>query len=188
MHTLQKIATMILFLLILVWCTGNKTTIDSSAILQETIPVTELELSFIDPIWDGITVPEGQWCSMFNGNGSSPEIQVHNIPEETLSLSIAVSDRSFTANDNGWHGIFGLLIENSTSTIIPSIPGESFEVDDNVFVIEEARGGRSKGGIYLPPCSGWNVNEYYITVQALDSTDPTTANILATQDIELGAY
>ena len=136
-----------------------------------------------------LTVPEGQWCSTFDWQGSTPELSVENIPTWTKALSMSYSDRSFAANDNGWHWIVWITIQDELSYVdVPSIAWESLELPENMFVIEEARSSRSSGWAYLPPCSGWNGNEYYLTVTALDSTDVATANVLATQDIEMWVY
>lgn len=186
------ILSILMFCVFIVWCAGNKTSNSEDTekkTLQEIVNATWFNISFVDPMWDGKTIPEGQWCSIFDGEGETPKLLIENIPDNTLALSISYSDRSFAANDNGWHGIIGITIEPwQTSVTIPSIPGETLALPDDMFVIEEARSQRSKGGVYLPPCSGWSGNEYYITVDALSTVDIENADILGSKDIEMWVY
>jgi len=155
----------------------------------EIVDMSTLQISYTDPIWDGITVPEGQWCSMFEWNGSTPELLIENIPDGTQVITIAYSDRSSAENDNGGHGIVGINIANwNNSVIVESIAGESFDLPDNMFVVEVSHSAKSNGWAYLPPCSGWSGNEYYISLKALDSKDIEIANELASWEIEMWIY
>lgn len=157
---------------------------------KEVENVVELELSFINNIWDGISVPDGQQCLSFGGNGSSPEILVKNIPTGANALIISFSDRTFKANDLGGHGIIGLWIENNETTIIvPSVPGETNELPEGMFIEAKFRSNRGKDGAYLPPCSGGRGNEYYATVKAVyKSNSDDESLLLGKADIEMGKY
>ena len=153
--------------------------------------VTTLDISFTDPAWDWKKVPEWQQCKMYEWNGSSPELIIKNIPEWTKSIRISYNDRTYQANDNGGHGIVGILVDtNNDSIVVPSFEGESFELPENMFVIEKFRSNRWKDGAYLPPCSGWIGNEYYISFQALDNelVDSDSSTVLAKGEIEMWKY
>lgn len=153
-----------------------------------------LDVSFVNSEWDGITVPEGQHCKMFDGNGSSPALKVENIPEGANALIISFSDRSFRPNDNGGHGMVGLwLSEGAESAMVSSIAGESNEMPEGMFVHAKFRSNRGSDGAYLPPCSGGRGNEYYAKVTAVFKTESSTENSpvlseLAEGSIEMGKY
>jgi hypothetical protein len=161
---------------------------------QEYIPaenLSVLDVSFTDSAWDGLTIPEGQQCSAFNGNGSSPELLINNIPEGTNAIIVSFSDRTYKPNDLGGHGIIGKwLLNQETSITIPSIPGESYEMPEAMFIVSEFRSNRGTGGAYLPPCSGGSGNEYYATISAVyvGQSDDEESLLLGEAQIELGVY
>lgn len=88
----------------------QEVTEDTSGVEMQTEVADDMSISFTDAIWDGITVPQGQWCSTFDGEGATPELFIENLPAGTAAISMAYSDRSFAANDNGGHGIIGMNI------------------------------------------------------------------------------
>lgn len=153
--------------------------------------LVKLEVSFADKAWDGITVPEGEQCSMFGGNGSSPSLIVSNIPDGVNALIISFSDRSFKANDNGGHGIIGIWLEEGQKSVtVPSVLAESLEMPEGMFIEANFRSNRGKSGAYLPPCSGGRGNEYYATIKAVYRSDNDTEEsmLLGESIIEMGRY
>jgi hypothetical protein len=80
---------------------------------------------------------------LFEGNGSSPEMLIENIPYGTKIISISYNDRTFAKNDHGGHGIVAINInETDNSVTIPSFKGESFELPENMFVLKKFRSDR----------------------------------------------
>ena len=147
-----------------------------------------LNVSFADSSWDGVKVPAGQHCKMFDGNGSSPELLVENIPTGANALIVSFSDRSFRPNDNGGHGIIGQWVEaGQSSAIVASVAGETNTMPEGMFIEAKFRSNRGSDGAYLPPCSGGRGNEYYATVSAVKK-DQNETQVLAETTIEMGRY
>lgn len=166
----------------LVYRSGDYETAENMAVL---------DVSFTDPAWDGINVPEGQQCSTYGGDGASPELLVTNIPSGANALIISFSDRTYKPNDLGGHGIIGIWITDQAASItVPSIPGESSDMPEGMFIVSEFRSNRGSSGAYLAPCSGGNGNEYYATVQAVyvGQSEDEASRLLGEADIELGVY
>jgi hypothetical protein len=153
--------------------------------------MTQLQVSFVDSAWDGVTVPQGQECSWAGGEGSSPALHVNNIPAGANAIIVEFSDRTFKANDLGGHGKIGIWIsQQQSSVIIPSVPAESHEVPQGMFIEEDHRSTRGQPGAYLPPCSGGQGNEYYATIKAVykAESDMETSRLLGQAVIEMGKY
>ena len=72
--------------------------------------------------------------------------------------------------DNGGHGKIGYKISPGSKEItIPSVPGHSFELPETFFIVAPHQApGWDIAGAYMPPCSGGNGNNYYVTVKAVD--------------------
>jgi hypothetical protein len=159
------------------------------AIPTGTAVAADLQLAFADAAWDGVTVPEGQQCQRFGGQGVSPELVVSNIPSQANALIVMVSDRSYKPMDNGGHGQFGFSIEPGAATLtIPSVPGHTVDLPAGFFVVKEHQAPTwDKPGAYLPPCSGGRGNAYYITVKAVHRMGEESHE-LASADIELGKF
>lgn len=191
----NKVSFMIIMIgLTLSGCAGSKEAADlvyKEADFKTSDTLLALEVTFTDPEWDGITIPDGQQCSMFGGEGASPEILVNNIPEGANAVTVSFSDRTYKPNDLGGHGIIGVwVLDQQESITIPSVPGESSDLPEGMFIVSEYRSNRGSGGAYLPPCSGGNGNEYYATVQAVyvGQTDDEVSQVLGEAVIELGVY
>jgi len=128
-----------------------------------------LDAVITDSAWDGKKVPDGQQCQRFGGNGSTPTIRASDIPAGTQAVILAFTDRSVQKMNNGGHGKIGMLVEeDSTEVEIPSVPGHSFELPDDVFLVSAQRNPSwDKAGAYMPPCSGGRGNNYVVMVQAV---------------------
>lgn len=161
---------------------------------QQYIPVKKLSMldaSFVNSDWNGKTVPNGQQCKMFEGNGSSPEMKISNIPKGTNAILVSFNDNTFIKNDNGGHGIVGLWIkDDQTSVVIPSVAGESNDLPPGMFIEERFRSNRGKDGVYLPPCSGGLGNEYNASIKAVfkSSSVDESSTLLGEGVIALGKY
>jgi hypothetical protein len=155
--------------------------------------MAELTLSFADPAWDGISVPQGQQCHKFDGiNPQSPAIEVANIPLETDAIVLSFSDASYEPMDDGGHGEFGFEIAKGTETaVIPSVPGHTFDLPEGFFLVAEQRNPDwDEAGAYLPPCSGGSGNVYYVTVRAISRDNEESRNplLLGEGILQLGSY
>ena len=61
--------------------------------------------------WDGVSVPDGQQCLLFGGNGATPEIVLHGLPVGTASVRVEFNDKSYgPLAENGGHGVIGFLV------------------------------------------------------------------------------
>ena len=147
---------------------------------------TELDVTLADSAWDGKTIPEGQQCQKFGGiDPATPALKINDIPAGTDSIILSYSDRDSERMNNGGHGSMLYSLDGSTTTVdIPSVPGHSYDLPENLTMLEEHRGTNwDKAGAYMPPCSGAKGHDYYLTVKAMDGDDVT-----ATSMIELGKY
>ncbi|MCP3876417.1 MAG: hypothetical protein GY699_25155 [Desulfobacteraceae bacterium] len=128
-----------------------------------------LDISFADTQWNGKIIPEGQQCLEYGGNGASPQIQIKNISSKANRLILEFSDATYTPCDNGGHGIISYQISKGTTKIIvPSIPGQTFDLPEGFTLVRE-HCGKDLGmqpGAYIGPCPGIG-NQYYVIVKAV---------------------
>ena len=148
-----------------------------------------LDVAFIDPVWDGNIVPEGQQCQKFGGSAESPRLRVSSIPQAANALIVEFSDRTYTPMDNGGHGKFGFQIENGIAeAVIPSVPAHTKVLPPGFWTVQEhSAPSWDKPGVYLPPCSGGNYNESYLTVKAVDKKGDRF-RVLEETSLEMGIY
>ncbi len=154
-----------------------------------------LNVSFTDLQWDGKNVPEGQQCRKFGGKKSAtPELKVEGIPATADALVVEYNDLSYSPMSNGGHGIIGYEIETgATSTIIPSVPGHSFDLPEGFFLITAHQAPHwDEAGAYLPPCSGFGGlgSSYSATVKAIVKarTEGEKPLLLAEDVISMGKF
>jgi len=153
----------------------------------------KLEVSFVDSMWDGKTVPTGQQCQRFGGsNPSTPRLMIKGIPPGTNAVIMEYSDRSYPPMDDGGHGRIGFKMpENTKEIILPSVPGHSFDLPQGFFIVSPHQApGWDKAGAYMPPCSGGRGNSYYVTVKAVyqPSNENKEFKLLRQAVLELGTY
>ena len=153
------------------------------------LAAADLEVGFMDEAWNGMKVPEGQQCQKFGGHGRSPELRVSNIPEAADLLVIEFSDRTYTPMDQGGHGKIGFGIEAGAGAVdIPSVDGHTVDLPAGFLVVSEHKAPSwDKAGAYLPPCSGGQGNEYYLTVRAVHQMGDEKHE-LASATLEMGTY
>lgn len=175
-----------IFLLLLfsqIACTGAEDASDPS--------VVELDLAFADPAWNGKVIPKGQQCQEHGGNGASPSIKVKDIPVQANKLIIEFSDEAYAPCDNGGHGIVSYeLKEGFKEVVVPSIPGQTFDLPDNFELIKEHCGKHlsMKRGAYIGPCPGIG-NHYYLIVKAVYKAPDKSKNMLLGKGrLEMGTY
>jgi len=152
-----------------------------------------LQVSFVDPAWNGETIPAGQQCLRFGGkHPSTPRLMVRGIPPGANAIIMEYSDRSYATMDDGGHGMIGYRIpEGTKEVVVPSVPGHSFDMPEGFFVVSPHRvPGWATAGAYLPPCSGGKGNHYYVTVKAVSQPSPGSAEftVLGQGSLELGTY
>lgn len=153
--------------------------------------LVSLQLSFVDPPWDGKIIPKGQQCMEYGGDGASPRIQVSNIPLQTDRLVLEFSDATYKPCDNGGHGIISYAIQaGSQDVTVPSIPGQTFELPDGFTLIQEHCGADlgMQAGAYIGPCPGFG-NKYYVIVRAYhDSSGQSAGKLLGIGRLDIGTY
>ena len=152
----------------------------------------DLKISFADNTWNGKTIPDGQQCPSFGGNGSTPGLTVENIPPQANALILEFSNMSHLPLDKGGQGRIGYRFNPGTQKItLPPVPGNTFDLPKPFFVIAAHRKPfQSKPGAYLPPCSGGKGNYYYLVVKAilLPESLEIPAELLGRGKIPLGRY
>ncbi len=137
--------------------------------------------------WNGTTIPAGQQCKQFGGNGSTPRIAVSNYHAGAQAILLAFNDETYAPMNNGGHGIVGFRI-NGRYASTGAVAGETDLKTQGNFIVADNRGGQTPG--YLPPCSGGRGNLYSVTVMAVTwaDTNPPSYTVLNQTKIELGRY
>lgn len=127
-----------------------------------------LTARFVDPEWDGKTVPKKDICKLAGGQEAmSPRIQVDNIPAGATKIIVAFNDESNARlSTDGGHGKISVAVpEGATSVIVPSVPSESELVPPGVTV--EAKHRSTTPGYYLAPCSRGHGHMYAAEIIAV---------------------
>ncbi len=135
--------------------------------------------------WNGVTVPEGQQCRLFGGDGATPVFVLNGLPEGTTQVRVEFNDKSYPPlSEDGGHGVIGFPV-SGPDAVLPSVPGMMAYLPSGATVISAARtGGRYASAGYLPPCSGGRGNRYEADVVALDARGAELARVA----VELGRY
>lgn len=153
--------------------------------------VINLNLSLADADWNGKTIPRGQQCKEYGGNGASPRITVKNIPPQVNTLVLEFSDATYKPCDNGGHGVIRYQIpRGSVEITVPSIPGQTFDLPEGFSLIHEHCGAEllMQAGAYIGPCPGLG-NVYYVTIKALyESPDKAISQLLGIGQLDIGTY
>jgi phosphatidylethanolamine-binding protein (PEBP) family uncharacterized protein len=135
--------------------------------------------------WNGKTIPAGQHCKLFGGQGATPPMSVSGIPAGTEWLLVEFNDRDYQPlATRGGHGSIGFPV-NGASAKLPAIAENATKLPGGIFVYKKARSSgkyASKG--YLPPCSGGAGNRYFADIHAMQGKKTK----LASARIELGKY
>ncbi|MFP6759830.1 MAG: hypothetical protein VCC99_16685 [Alphaproteobacteria bacterium] len=151
----------------------------------------KMKVRFADEAWTGDTIPEGQWCSKFDGAGATPALLIDGVPDMANGIVVAFNDESYAPMDKGGHGILLFMITPERPIRIPSIAGETTELPDDVIMVKAHKAksaAYSPGTAYLPPCSGGIGNKYTATVQMVQVATDGRYTVLQTTKITLGRY
>ena len=91
--------------------------------------------------------------------------------------------------DEGGHGKIGYLIEAGIGEVdVPSVDGHTVDLQDGFLVVAEHKAPTwDKADAYLPPCSGGQGNEYYLTVRAVHRMGDERHEV-ASATLEMGSY
>ena len=135
--------------------------------------------------WNGVTVPEGQQCRLFGGNGATPIFVLNGLPDRTVQMRVEFNDKSYPPlSENGGHGVISFSV-SGPNAVLPSVPGMTAYLPMGAVVISAARSsGQYASPGYLPPCSGGRGNRYMADVIALDADGIELASV----PVELGRY
>ncbi|MDD4912123.1 MAG: hypothetical protein PHP57_07490 [Sideroxydans sp.] len=146
--------------------------------------------SFTDAAWDGNKIPAGQQCARFGGKGATPSLKVEQIPAGANALVMEYSDQTYQPMNDGGHGKIGYRIAGGTKRVsLPSVPGHSFDLPSDFFLVEAQRAPTwDKAGAYLPPCSGGKGNTYVVTIKAVKEIDGKVSAMLAETSLKMGLY
>lgn len=158
---------------------------------QATPSLADLVVEFADPAWDGKVIPKGQHCKKFGGNGSTPPLNVSNIPAEANAIVLEINDRSYQPlSKNGGHGKIGFDIEPGVNSVtLPAVLGGTNDMPEGVWLVKKNRatGAWSSKG-YLPPCSGGRGNKYEAIVHAVVKKSEKKYDKISKVKIKLGKY
>lgn len=146
---------------------------------------------FTDEAWTGAKVPDGQWCSKYDGAGATPALIIKDVPDMANAIVIAFNDESYTPMDKGGHGILLFETGRERPVRLAAVPGETEELPDGVTMVAAHKAksaAYSPGTAYLPPCSGGMGNTYTATIQAVQVGSDGRYTVLQTVKIKMGKY
>ena len=157
--------------------------------VSDKLPV--LKVAFAGGSWNGKTIPAGQHCKKFGGNGSTPPLTVRGIPAGANAIIVEFNDEHFQPlSHDGGHGKVGFWISGREASL-PPVPGNTNTMPSGAFLEAEnqAIGAWTSPG-YLPPCSGGQGNLYSAVVKAVykAKTKAEASKLLAVGQIKLGTY
>lgn len=187
----MKILTTTILVLMIAFLSGCSSKIQPQ--VEENVS-NGMTLEFADKKWDGVTIPKDEVCSNYNTKaGWTPAIKVTKLPPQTNILALTYSDDTFKPMSMGGHGMVSYKVkEGTTSLIIPSMPGETFDLPQGFKSEIPHKGVKfgKKEGAYLAPCSGGKGNIYALRVEAIHvyENDKPLPELLDTKDLVLGRY
>ena len=147
--------------------------------------VVKLNISFVDPEWDGKKVPKSGQCTNCGGEGLSPPLLVKNIPPDTDALIIKFRDKSMAVD----HGAIRFQTDGKTELVIPSVPEQTFELPHGAEMESEHHAPNGMiPGAYMAPCGcGFN-NKYVATILAIKIDKSGQKLLLGKGKIKLGRF
>ncbi len=161
----------------------------------EPVPnMAKLDAKFADASWDGKIIPNKQWCSLYSGNGFTPEMIISNVPKGTNAIIMEINDEGYSKlSTNGGHGKIGFWINQDSSTItLMPVQGEtSKDLPYGAFIESASRStGRWATSGYLPPCSGGKGHMYSAEIKAVykAKNKDEKSKLLGETYIQLGRY
>lgn len=136
--------------------------------------------------WNGQSIPDGQQCRLFGGNGSTPPMRVTGIPAGTVWIVAYYNDRSYAPlSSNGGHGTIAYPVSGSSADL-PALPGMTANLSHGAQVVAAARStGQYASPGYLPPCSGGRNNRYTVDLRAVSSGGQVLDQI---RNFDIGRY
>lgn len=153
--------------------------------------LAKLDVSFVDPAWDGKTVPKIGICQPYEGKGDTPALKVKGIPAGANAIVVEYSDRSFAPMDNGGHGVLRYTIaKGQAEVVLPATPGMTDKMPEGVTIESNNRGQRNVAPGYRGPCSGGRGNLYEGVVKAVfkGANDKEQSLLLGEGKFSLGRY
>ena len=156
--------------------------------------MAQLDAKLADSNWDGKVIPKDQVCKLFGGQGSTPMITIHNIPEGTNAIIMEINDEDYAPlSNNGGHGKVGFEVPNGTKSItLPAVAGHTASnLPEGTFIEQASRSqGKYASSGYLPPCSGGKSHMYSAQIKAVykAQNDNETSKLLGETYIQFGRY
>lgn len=146
--------------------------------------VATLSISFIDPIWDGKTIPASGQCRNCGGGGLSPSLSIKNIPKDADFIIAEFKDKSMGV----FHGAIRFQISQKSEFVIPSIPEQTLRLPQNVEIESEHRAPLGERGAYMAPCGCGTENMYEATVLAIKKEASGQKILLGKGTVSLGKF
>lgn len=152
--------------------------------LATPVFAADMSVKLLAP-WGGKKVPKGQHCTLHGGNGSTPPMQISNLPKGTAWVLVEYNDKSYAPlSTRGGHGSIGYDVKGSSAKL-PAVPGLTNKLPKGIRVVKKARGiGKYASKGYMPPCSGGRGNRYAADVKAMSAA----GKVLGKVTIVIGRY
>ena len=146
--------------------------------------VAELNISFVDPRWDGSNVPKSGQCTNCEGEGLSPPMLVKNIPENTDVLIVEFKDKTM----NVFHGAIRFQVSEKAEFVIPSVQEQTFELPQGAETETAHTAPLGAPGAYMAPCGCGYRNKYMATIVAIKNENSGQKLLLGKGKIKLGRF
>ncbi|WP_148714822.1 hypothetical protein [Chitinolyticbacter meiyuanensis] len=134
-----------------------------------------LTVRFANPAWNGVAVPPGQQCAKLGGQGSTPALNVFDLPPGTGAILLEFNERGGGSNGK----LLFAVNKGVASAQVPSVQAQG-KLPGGFSLVSGPQGG---DGNYLPPCTPGKA--YFLTVKALDDAN-AGAPVLGEGRLELG--
>lgn len=144
----------------------------------------ELSVSFIDPNWDGKTIPVSGQCQNCGGQGFSPALRVRNIPGGADVIIAEFMDKSMGV----FHGALRFHVSQKSEFIIPSVPEQTLSLPKGAEIESEHRAPLGERGAYMAPCGCGDEYLYEATVFAIQTGSSGRKLLLGKGKITLGKF
>ena len=151
--------------------------------------VSELSISFNDPQWDGILVPEIGQCKNCGGGGLSPALKVKNIPKEADLLIVEFNDKTMPSlSKDGGHGAIRLPISGKGEFVVPAVNEQTFDLPAGIEMESQHRAPLGNPGVYMAPCGCGSGNKYEAEIMAVKSAPSGPGILVGRGKINLGRF
>lgn len=150
----------------------------------------DMTIEFVDPGWDGETIPVSGRCVSCGGHGRSPAMRVGGLPPEVNEIIVEFNDlRIKDLAKNGGHGTLGYATGGREEAYLPSVREETMSLPKGVRSVRKHQCVfyGHKSGAYKAPCGCGQGNDYVAVVKAVHR-EGDDIQVLARKTVPMGLF